>query len=90
MAVLRLHVASSYPCHVMKAAYSCEGAGASLNCSIYYEFLCELPRMPKRRSSQNFYSPALGEKGPVGREEGVSVPDRVIASIVHGRGPLVL
>src|SRR5829696_5514124 len=45
----------------------------------------ELRRMPKRRSSQNFSSPTLGEKGPVGREEGVSVPDRIIASIVHGR-----
>ena len=30
------------------------------------------------------------KKGPVGREDGISVPDRVMASIVHGRGPLVL
>jgi hypothetical protein len=30
------------------------------------------------------------KKGPVGREDGVFVPDRVTASIVHGRGPLVL
>jgi hypothetical protein len=30
------------------------------------------------------------KKGPVGREDGGSVPDRVMASIVHGRGPLVL
>jgi len=50
----------------------------------------ELLRIPKRRSSQNFSSPTLGEKGPVGREDGISVPDRVMASIVHGRGPLVL
>ena len=30
------------------------------------------------------------KKGPVGREDEMSVPDRVMASIVHGRGPLVL
>jgi hypothetical protein len=30
------------------------------------------------------------KKGPVGREDGVSVPDRVMASIVHGSAPLVL
>jgi hypothetical protein len=30
------------------------------------------------------------KKGPVGREDGVSLPDRVMASIVHGRGPLAL
>jgi hypothetical protein len=30
------------------------------------------------------------KKGPVGREDGLPVPDRVMASIVHGRGPLVL
>jgi hypothetical protein len=31
--------------------YSPNGASVSLNCSIYYTFLCELRRMPKRRSS---------------------------------------
>jgi hypothetical protein len=31
-------------CHVTGAAYSCEGAGASLNCSIYYILLDELLR----------------------------------------------
>ena len=59
MAVLRLHMVLAG--HVMKAAYSREGTGASLNCSIYYIFLCELRRRPKRRSSQNSYSRHLGE-----------------------------
>jgi hypothetical protein len=30
------------------------------------------------------------KKGPVGREDGISVPDRVMASIVLGRGLLAL
>jgi len=42
------------------------------------------------RTSENSSSPTLGEKGPVGREDGISVPNRVMASIVQGRGPLVL
>src|SRR5215213_9186967 len=42
------------------------------------------------QTSQNASSPTSGEKGPVGREDGISVPDRVMASIVHGRSPLVL
>jgi hypothetical protein len=42
VAVLRLHVASTG--HVTTAAYSCERASVSLNCSIYYNFLCELRR----------------------------------------------
>jgi hypothetical protein len=37
-----------------------------------------------------FFPDVGSKKGPVGREDGVSVPDRVMASIVHGRGPLVL
>jgi hypothetical protein len=29
------------------------------------------------------------KKGPVGREDWMSLPDRVMASIIHGRGPLL-
>jgi hypothetical protein len=53
-------------------------------------FLAELRRTPSRRSSQNSSSPALGEKRS-GRAGGWdSVPDRVMASIVLGRGLLAL
>src|SRR5215207_2375159 len=45
-------------------------------------FSSHLPRKPVPRR--------WVKKGPVGREDGVSVPDRGMASIVHGRGPLVL
>ena len=47
--------------HVTGETYPSIGVGASLKCSIFYNFLCELPRMPKRRSSQNSYSPNSGE-----------------------------
>ena len=55
MAVLHLHMVLAG--HVMKAAYSREGTGASLNCSIYYIFLDELPRTPLRRSSVCLIAP---------------------------------
>src|SRR5215203_752118 len=47
--------------HVTIAPFSCEKGSASLNCSIYYNLLDELPRIPKRRTSQNSYSKQLGE-----------------------------
>src|SRR5215217_3917184 len=72
-------------CHVTSAPYSCERGGRITQLQYLLQLLRQLRRIPKRRSSQNYYSPTLGEKGPVGREEGVSVPDRIIASIVHGR-----
>jgi hypothetical protein len=39
--------------YVTIAPYSPNWASASLNCSIYYNFLRELPRTPSIRSSQN-------------------------------------
>ena len=39
--------------YVMIAPYSPNWASVSLNCSIYYNFLCELHRPPTTRSSQN-------------------------------------
>jgi hypothetical protein len=33
--------------------YSPNGASVSLNCSIYYTFLCELRRTPCMRTSEN-------------------------------------
>lgn len=67
---------------IPQMAYLCMPCG--------YILVRELRRTPSRRSSQNSSSPALGEKGPVGREDGISMPDRVMASIVLGRGLLAL
>ena len=39
--------------HITVVASSSMGVGASLNCSIYYNFLRELPRTPYRRSSRD-------------------------------------
>src|SRR5215208_837268 len=38
--------------HVTSTAYACERGGTSLNCSIYYNLLCELRRTPLKRSSR--------------------------------------
>src|SRR5215211_5952539 len=51
VAVLRLHAAGSWLRDI--APYSPNWASVSLNCSIYYNFLCELPRTPARRTSEN-------------------------------------
>jgi hypothetical protein len=39
--------------YVMIALYSPSSASVSLNCSIYYNFLCELPRIHLKRTSEN-------------------------------------
>jgi hypothetical protein len=48
------------------------------------------PSPAKRTIPQEVPNLSIYDKGPVGREDGISVPDRVMASIVHARGPLVL
>jgi hypothetical protein len=47
--------------YVTIAPYSPNWASASLNCSIYYNFLRELPRTPFSRTSENTPSRYFGE-----------------------------
>jgi hypothetical protein len=47
--------------YVMIALYSPSSASVSLNCSIYYNFLCELPRIHLKRTSENPHSTHSGE-----------------------------
>src|ERR687893_1444562 len=75
VAVLRLHAAVSWG-YVMIAPYSPNWASVSLNCSIYYNLLCELPSRPKSGSStsENSCSTHFGERSSLDLHQGRFVP----------------